>query len=320
MRTGTKKAIAAAVLVGLSGMAATSRAGTISVNFDTPGQFTGQFNQFQQVVTPGSPPTLSPNPFTENSAGGGVSGTGSVTNNLAAGQDGTATYNLSGLDFSTTGATVSESIIFKTVSSFTATNTTSGQRFVQLGFLTTNSGGFNGNSNQTGGAVPFPAFMSARVSTVGNGASGGLDTATSETANVQFQQKLAATAGAATLNTGTNFQLSANEFYQLTINATQSGGGAYAMTASLLDMGADGATPGTLLVNALAATGTTGIPDLATTVYGGFRATATDGTASYDNFSETGTIVSTPEPASVGLLGLGSLAMLARRRRRGQGV
>lgn len=295
--------IAAAIAVAATVGAGSAVAGvvTITQDFNSPGQLSN-FNNFVQFnANPASTGGMA------ESTTGGVAGSGSISNPNVATTDQTLTYAPQGFDFSQVGQTITESIVFRASSDFSTVGA-GGVKPVQLGFLTLPAAGFNGNANQ--GPAGNPAFASIRIN---------MPTAASANAQLQGQDKTAAGGTSNFPATLPTLTLTASEYYQISLSATQNGGGNYTISGAIQDMGTDGQTITGAPVT-IAATARTAIPDLATTVYAGFRTQGLSGGANYDNFSVTGTAVATPEPVSAGLFALGGVGLLARRRRRGSHV
>lgn len=291
-------AAAAGTVVAVAGWAGSAGAGVVAItqDFNSPGQLSN-FNSFVQFN--GNPASTG---GIAESTSGGVANGGSLSNPNVSTTDQTLTYAPQAFDFSQVGQTITESIVFRAGSDFSTVGA-GGVKPVQLGFLTLPAAGFNGNANQ--GPAGNPAFTSIRIN---------LPTAGSANAQLQGQDKTTTggTSGfPATLPTLT---LTASEYYQVSLSATQNGGGSYTISGAIQDMGTDGQTVTGSPVT-IAATTRTGIPDLATTVYAAFRTQAISGGANYDNFSVTGTAAATPEPVSAGVFALGGLGLLARRRR-----
>jgi PEP-CTERM motif len=273
-----------------------SRAAAIS--FDALGDFTNNFNV---AINSDLNKTSG---FSESSGSGGILGSpGSILYTQNTNNDSTAFYKILGLDFSSDGSLLTESVMFHTGGG----SATGGQRVVQLGFGTNFTSPFNGGAQQQQGGSPnFSAFTSVRINT----------TTTLNSYTIEGQDKPIgnATTGASTFGTTPAFSLTANTWFRLTITVTNLPGTDYSIGGVVESFGADGVTfggtVGTFPVTTRNTVPQTGI-DLATTLFGGFRASAgATNVTNYDTYSVI------PEPTSIGVLvgGLGLFFVLRRRK------
>src|SRR5262245_45364239 len=105
---------------------------TLFLNFNTPGQYTGNFNPWNDSGGANAGNYC----FAEN-AGAGVNGSGAVS--VFQNTDTTATYNGGAWNFSTNGAALIVSALIKANGQTSANKT-------QLGFLNTNANGMYNNA------------------------------------------------------------------------------------------------------------------------------------------------------------------------------
>ena len=121
------------------GFSALTCAQTLFLDFNTAGQYTGNFNPWNDAsgVNGGN------YAFSESTSAG-VNGSGGVS--VFQNTDTTATYKGPAWNFSTNGATLILSTLIK------ANGQTSGNR-TQLGFVNTNANGLNNNTN-----IAFESF------------------------------------------------------------------------------------------------------------------------------------------------------------------
>jgi len=260
-----------------------------SVNFDTAGDLSSNFNVIPQFNS-----TNNTNGFSESPGSGGISTSpGSVAYNQLATNDATAVFLPQSFSFATDGVSLNETFYFHLGTAAIA----SAQRVLQLGFLAGNSAGLNGTTNQAVGT----AFTSLRVNT---------PSAAGNSYTFELQDKTAtgstATAGA------TNVALTLGDWYSLSITLTNAPGvDTYTMTGSLQDLGTTGITPiGAPVVFAPLTRTLAGID---TTLYGAFRGNNVNNVTNYDTYSVT---TSVPEPATAAFLLFGGLALSVNRRRR----
>jgi hypothetical protein len=132
--------------------------------------------------------------------------------------------------------------------------------------------------------------------------------------SVQLQNKTAtaannlttATLGTITTNTTDWFR------FAVTYTPTDPNAGTYDVKTEVFNLGPDGTAAATnVFTDTRPVTNETfSILQAGTTAWAGMRSNSTNPT--YDNFVVDGAIV--PEPAALGLLGLGALGLLARRR------
>jgi hypothetical protein len=181
----------------------------------------------------------------------------------------------------------------------------SGDKAIQLGFLSGPNSSFNGEDppNNTFPNLQPTAFLSARL--LGNN-------------HIEFQTKASPGGAAAAGNATPTGTINVGDFLRVTLSAqeTNTATGAFALGYTLEDLGPDGtAAPVTNATGTLNIT----IASLANIdLYSGFRTgtpTPFTGTLNFDNFAVTGNGTPTPEPGVIGLLGLGGIAAMVRRRR-----
>ena len=219
---------------------------------------------------------------------GGAGNSGSVTPPAA---DATAVYNQDTFAFDT-GETATISMLLKK-----GPTPAGGSRALQLGFGNGTSSLFtNGTSS----------FLSARIDSSTGATAGQMQLA------VQTRDGSALTTNAQ----GSAFSLTNGNFYLFTVNITKTGDSSFVLDGSVVDQGIDGLTPGATIAsftdaavtnNTLGGSGTTSGLNAA------FRSNASAGAAALDNFSANAGPI--PEPGSLGLIGLGALSLVARRRR-----
>lgn len=272
-----------------------------AINFDTLGDFTNNFNI---ALNSDAGKT---NGFSESSGSGGILGSpGSILYTQAGTNDSTAFFKTLGFDFSTDGSLLTESVMFH----LGAATAGSGQRIVQLGFGTNFTSPFNGSTQQQQGGSPnFSAFTSVRIN--------GTGTANSYTMEGQDKPIGILGTGATAFGGIPAFTLTANTWFRLTITVTNLPGATdYSIGGVVESFGADGVTFGgtvaTFPVNTRNGTNAPQVAaDLATTLFGGFRASSgTTNVSNYDTYSVI------PEPSSFGVLagGVGLFLVLRRRR------
>lgn len=234
---------------------------TVFLNFDTPGQYTGNFNAWNDNGgTDGGNPS-----FAEN-ASDGAAGSGGVS--VFQNNDTTATYKTRSWDFSTNGATITVSVLLK------ANGLSSGNK-IQLGLMNVIDNGLNNNAG-----VAFESFRFVPNS------------ATSWSLREQYR-----TAEALTENTLGNVTVTAGNWYKFVVTAANTSGatGNYSANCALFDFGADGLTPGGNVISFSTVVNNPG-QDIAkaTAVWPAFRAFQNAGVDAWDNF-----VVFTPASAPV---------------------
>jgi len=207
---------------------------------------------------------------------------------LAPATDSTAIYKNQSFDFSTTGATLKISEFVNVVA-----NTGTGNRLLQLGFVNENTSGLNGNAGL--------AFMSLRLSTAA--ASGNIYTPA-------FQDKTAA-AGVNNFTFTSNVTLTPGDWYELSGQFVNLGGGKFQASGLLQDFGATGqGAPSTVFTFAPQTFSNTDVTSDAS-VWPAFRSFHVDGANALDNFNAQ----AVPEPGTLALWGLGVLALAGWSRR-----
>jgi hypothetical protein len=272
--------IASFCLVG-----AAVQAQSVSLNFDTAGQYTGNFIAAANMT---ESPTA------------GVNGSGGVTDNLSG--DNNSIYNASSWDFSQVGDSITISLMALIANPIGS----SGGTF-QLGL------GVNSSFVMAGSTPTSPAFGTFRLSRSSSGAAGfkiGPQFASGSAASPTSVQSAA-------------FQLNPGDWYQFNVTLVDTSSSSYSMTATLYDYGTGGLTPttGTDLLAAYQSggfsttniTGSAGTALVAATAAApGWRVgTATSGISALDNFS---VVESVPEPSTFALAGLGVSTLFGMRR------
>jgi uncharacterized repeat protein (TIGR03806 family) len=253
MRRGVLS-FARAVLMTFSvvGFSALAFGQTLFLDFNTPGQYTGNFNPWND-----SSGNNAGNYAFAESTSAGVNGSGGV--NVFQNNDTTATYKGPAWNFSTNGATMILSVLIK------ANGQTSGNR-TQLGFVNTNVNGLNNNTNI--------AFESFRFSPV---------TSTSWSVREQFKS---ASGGLTETILGTN-QIIVGHWYKFVVGLTNNGGAAgnYTAGCAIYDYGADGLTPGANTVTFSTARTITGQTSITVgSLWPAIRAFENAGIDAWDNF------------------------------------
>ncbi|PWU19720.1 MAG: hypothetical protein C5B50_05905 [Verrucomicrobia bacterium] len=228
-----------------------SNAQTVFLDFNTPGQYTNNFNPWNDSGGGGNGGNYSFQESNTNGAGG--SGCVSVFQS----NDTTATYKTGSWNFSTTGAAVILSLLVK-ANGQTAANK------VQLGLLNTNNNGLNNNTG-----VAFESFRFVP------------DGATTWSVREQYR-----TAGAVTENTLGDVTWTLGHWYKFVVSLTNtSAAGSLNGSCALYDYGTDGLTPGTNIVTFSTFRSETG-QNIATNTatWPAFRAFQNAGVDAWDNF------------------------------------
>ncbi len=251
---------------------------SVSLNFDTPGQYTGNF------ITAAN--------MTESTTAG-VNGSGGLLNNDAA--DANSIYNTGTWDFSQLGDSITLSLMAQIANPIGS----SGGTF-QLGL------GVNSSFVMAGSSTATPAFGSFRLSRSSSGASG---------FKIGPQYDGGGTLSSTAVQSAA-FQLTPGDWYLFDVTLVDLSSTSYSMTANLYDYGTTGLSP-TTGIDLLAAyesggdsmidvTGASGAALVAATAAApGWRVgTATSGINALDNFS---VVESVPEPQSLVLLGFSAL-------------
>ncbi|HEY3762860.1 MAG TPA: hypothetical protein VGN23_14035 [Verrucomicrobiae bacterium] len=255
-----------------------AQAQSLSLNFDTPGQYTGNF--------------LTAANITESSTAG-VNDSGGLVNNGAA--DANSIYNASSWDFSQVGDSITLSLMAQIASPIGS----SGGTF-QMGL------GINSSFVMAGSSASSAAFGSFRLSRSSSGASG---------FKIGPQYDGGGILSSSTVQSAA-FQLTPGDWYQFNVVLVDTSSSSYSMTATLYDYGTTGLSPvtGTDLLAAyesggdsmIDVTGASGAALVAATAAApGWRVgTATSGISALDNFS---VVEPAPEPQSLVLLGFSAL-------------
>jgi hypothetical protein len=291
-----------AACAGFASLMVVSAAQAGVVTFDSATDLANNFNinvQSGTAATPGFPGFVA-----VTSGGLNNSGAVDVTAGPSATLDATAVYNQQ--SFNPQAGTI-------TISQFVKVQATPtiGDRLLHLGIIDDPSATHQLN----GGGAAHADFISARLSPTVVSAAG------ATTAAYAYQVQAgnspdAATATATFNNTqSANFNLNIGDWYQFTVNVNRTAtANTFSVDGVLQDFGTDGLTPGAIQTFApqTIATDTTDMYN-DTSVFGAFRSHAGQGGADLlDTFSIS---QNTPEPTTLGFLGLGAIGMLARRRR-----
>ncbi|HEY2083241.1 MAG TPA: hypothetical protein VGI88_10685, partial [Verrucomicrobiae bacterium] len=225
---------------------------SVFFDFNTAGQFTGNFNSWNDNVGANGGNYS----FQENTTDG-VGGSGGVS--VFQSTDTTATYNGSGWNFATNGAT----IVVSTLVYASGGNATDK---IQLGVINTTANGLNGNTG-----VAFESFRFVPAST------------TSWSLIEQYRSGNTTTTGA-TLGT---VSVISGHWYKFVLGMTNTSGSSGNLTAAcaLFDYGTSGLTPGTNLVTFATAQSHAAL-DIATntSVWPALRITANAAVNAWDNF------------------------------------
>jgi hypothetical protein len=239
----------AGICLGLSLMGVSAQ--TVFLNFNTAGQYTANFNEWNDTggVNGGN------YSFTE-SASGGVNDSGCVS--VLESSDTTATYKSGSWDFSTNGATVVLSVMVK------ANGQSSGDK-VQLGLMNVNNNGLNDNAG-----VAFESFRFVPSS-----------------ATVWSLREQYRSGGTLTETPLGNVNITVGDWYKFVVTMTNTDGSAgnYSASCALYDFGADGISPGSNVVTfstLVDHTGQTDVTDPA--VWPALRAFQDAGISAWDNF------------------------------------
>ena len=226
---------------------------TVFLNFNTPGQYTNNFNPWNDNGGGGNGANYS---FTE-STNDGVGGSGGVS--VFQSVDMTATYQGGSWNLSTNGAAVLVSVLVY------ANGQSSGDK-IQLGLINSTTNGLNSNPNV--------AFESMRFIP---------NSATSWSLYEQIRTNNTTVSSAAL----GNVTVTAGHWYKFVLAVTNTSAvtGNLASGCALYDYGADGLTPGANLIT-FAATASHPVQNLTTNtaVWPALRAFADAGISAWDNF------------------------------------
>ncbi len=203
------------LLLGLIVAPGTVIAQTVFLNFDTPGQFTGNFSEWEDVGG------VDGNSFSfQESTTAGIGGGGAIA--LTQSLDSTATYNGAGWNISGSNAAIIESMMVFT------DGLTSGDK-IQFGVANSTTNGLNNNAG-----VSFESFRFIPNS------------ATSWSLYEQFRTNnnivTGGSLGSVTVSTGHWYK------FVIGITNTSPATGTLSAGAALYDYGTDGLTPGTNLI------------------------------------------------------------------------
>ncbi|HEX4263777.1 MAG TPA: GH92 family glycosyl hydrolase [Verrucomicrobiae bacterium] len=225
---------------------------TAFFDFNAPGQFTGNFNQWNDNGSGVNAGTYS---FTE-SANGGAGNSGAVS--LAQSQDTTATCRSGSWNFSTNGAAIVLSALIK------ANGLTSGNK-VQFGIQNSSTNGFNSNTG-----VAFESYRFVPNS-----------------ATVWSLREQHRSGNANTETTLGNVNITVGHWYKFAVGLTNTSGatGNYNAACALFDFGPDGLSPGSNIVSFSTAESHTA-QDIArlAAVWAGLRGFQNAGIDAWDNF------------------------------------
>jgi hypothetical protein len=231
-----------------------SRAQTLFLNFNTPGQYAGNFNQWNDNGAGADGGNYS---FQESVSGGvGNSGYVSVFRSF----DMTATYENGSWDFSTNGATILLSVEIQ------ADGQSSGDK-VQFGIMDSHTNGFNNN--------PGVSFESYRF--------------IPSSATVWSLREQYRNSNALTETILGNVSVTVGHWYKFMIGLTNTSGatGQYNSGCALYDYGVDGLSPETNVISFSTAETHSAGQTIATlsAVWPGLRAYEDGGIDAWDNFS-----------------------------------
>ncbi|MDE3065919.1 MAG: hypothetical protein KGJ60_00055 [Verrucomicrobiota bacterium] len=224
---------------------------TVFLDFNTAGQYTGNFNPWNDSSgSNGGNYSFAESPTAGVGGGGGVS--------VFQSTDTTAAYKSGGWDFSTNGATITLSLLLQ------ANGQASGNK-IQLGVMNVNDNGLNNNAG-----VAFESFRFIPSS-----------------ATVWSLREQYRTGGAMTETPLGTVNVTVGRWYQFVVSLANTAGAAgnYSAVCALYDFGADGLTPGTNLVAFPTLRSNTGQTDVTIpAVWPAFRAFQNAGVGAWDNF------------------------------------
>jgi hypothetical protein len=243
-------------------LAPAGHAQTVFLDFNTPGQYTGNFNPWND-----NGGADGGNYAFQEGATAGVNGSGGVS--VYQSTDTTATYTSGSWDFSTNGATLLLSVLVK------ANGMSSGDK-LQFGILNVNNNGLNGNSG-----VAFESYRFIPSSS------------TTWSLREQYRTNNT-TAPEVVLG---NVTVTPGRWHKLLIGLTNTSGASGNFNAGcvLFDYGADGLTPGANVVTFSTAQTHAAQPSVTlSSVWAGLRAFQDAGLDAWDNF-----LVYTPDSRPV---------------------
>ncbi|MDB6066991.1 MAG: hypothetical protein JWR26_3199, partial [Pedosphaera sp.] len=192
-----------------------SFAQTLFLDFNTVGQYTNNFNPWNDNATGANAGNYS---FAESTTAG-VGGNGGVS--IFQSSDTTATYNGGSWNFAANGAVIVLSAMIH------ADGLTSNSRF-QFGLINSTTNGLNGNAN-----VAFATYRFA-----------------ASAANTWSLREQIRTGGTSTETTLGNVTVTSGNWYKFVVSLTNTSGatGNYSSGAAIYDYGTDGLTPGANVV------------------------------------------------------------------------
>ena len=239
------------IFAAFLGLWANAYGQTVFLDFNTAGEYTSNFNPWNDAGGANGG-----NYSFQESTTGGVGAGGDVS--VFANNDTTATYNGGSWDFSTNGASLTVSTMFK------ANGQTSGNK-IQLGVLNTANNGLNNNAG-----VAFDSFR--------------LIPSTATSYSLREQSRTNGALAEVTLGTVSSV---VGNWYKFIITLTNTGGttGSYNSACSIYDFGADGQSPGTNIVTFATLANHTGQTDITVgALWPALRAFQNGGIDAWDNF------------------------------------
>ncbi len=232
--------------------AAAASAQTAFVDFNTVGQYTNNFNPWNDN---GAGADAGNYAFTEGT-NVGVNGSGGV--NVFQSTDTTASYKSNSWNFATNGATVSVSVMLQA-------NGQSSANKVQIGFLNSATNGFNSNTG-----VAFESFRFVPTSTT--------------VWSLREQYRTGNTNLETTLG---NINVTSGHWYKFVVGLTNTGGGGtgnYSAGCAIYDYNTSGLSPGANIVGFSTVLSHTNQDIAKATVFAGIRGYQNAGISAWDNF------------------------------------
>jgi hypothetical protein len=248
--------------------------------------------------------------FVQNT--GGTGGTVSWVSDAGIGSSGglntsngdgtTGVYTPTSFDFSAEGAQLRVSMYFKWQ------NRTAGDKPLMLGFVPSTAGDLRLASNYLGARVT--SNRTPNASTTGPEPRSTANTVSVDVINFpNFGTNTTTNASGTAALPGGMTSLATGNWYRLSVEVTNAGSNNVDYAVQLADFGVNGTTQvGVLLTHTVTFANAPMTAD--SSVYAAFRSASDAGADALDNFSAA--VV--PEPASLGLVGLGCLAAARRRR------